>query len=350
MMPTQMPPQMPPGAGASAVQPIVQGMDKLVLGEGRPTVLPAPNFNAEADAQALRKAMKGFFVEDHVLTEILGKRTAKQRLAIALQYKTMYGRDLIQDIKHDTGGHYERLLIGLLQDRPHYDAMCLREAMKGLGTNDTELIEVLCCRNNQELREIKAAYKELYITRDLEKDVVSETGGRLKHLLVACLQANREETTTMDMEKAHREAEELYKAGEKTWFYADDSKFNQILATRSIPQLRATFAEYRKVSSYDIVRSIEHEFSGELQKAFKAVVQCMKDPADYFADVLYHTMKGIGTADRHLIRLVITRSEIDMVEVKEAFFNKFNKSLAKMIKDDTSGNYCKLLVALVGEG
>ncbi len=79
------------------------------------------------------------------------------------------------------------------------------------------------------------------------------------------------------MEKAHREAEELYKAGEKTWFYADDSKFNQILATRSIAQLRATFAEYRKISSYDIVRSIEHEFSGELQKAFKVGVDLAKD-------------------------------------------------------------------------
>lgn len=50
----------------------------------------------------------------------------------------------------------------------------------------------------------------------------------------------------MDMEKARREAQELYQAGEKKWG-TDESKFNQILAVRSHSQLRATFDEYVKV-------------------------------------------------------------------------------------------------------
>ncbi len=59
---------------------------------------------------------------------------------------------------------------------------------------------------------------------------------------------------------------------------------------------------------------------------------CMKDPADYFAERLHKSMKGVGTDDEELTRLVVSRSEVDLVEIKEAFFNKFNKSLAKMIK------------------
>lgn len=67
---------------------------------------------------------------------------------------------------------------------------------------------------------------------------------------VSCVppQGAREETSTVDMEKAKREAQELYQAGEKRWG-TDESKFNVILATRSFPQLRATFDEYIKVSS-----------------------------------------------------------------------------------------------------
>ena len=59
-------------------------------------------------------------------------------------------------------------------------------------------------------------------------------------------QGAREENARVDMEKARREAMELYQAGEKKWG-TDESKFNQILAVRSFPQLRATFDEYVKV-------------------------------------------------------------------------------------------------------
>lgn len=59
-------------------------------------------------------------------------------------------------------------------------------------------------------------------------------------------QGEREEIATVDMAKATQEANELYQAGEKKWG-TDESKFNQILALRSFPQLRATFQEYSKV-------------------------------------------------------------------------------------------------------
>ena len=41
-----------------------------------------------------------------------------------------------------------------------YDARSLRKAMKGMGTDEQCLIEILCSRSNKEITEIKAAYKK----------------------------------------------------------------------------------------------------------------------------------------------------------------------------------------------
>jgi len=59
-------------------------------------------------------------------------------------------------------------------------------------------------------------------------------------------------------------------------------------------------------------------------------------------------MKGLGTDDNTLIRIVTTRAEVDMQYIKAEFFSLYKKSLEQMIKGDTSGNYRLFLLTLVG--
>ena len=57
-------------------------------------------------------------------------------------------------------------------------------------------------------------------------------------------------------------------------------------------------------------------------------------------------MKGLGTNNSLLIRTLVTRHEIDMPQIREAYKRIFNKDMIKDIEDDTSGDYRKLLVEL----
>ena len=42
--------------------------------------------------------------------------------------------------------------------------------------------------------------------------------------------------------------------------------------------------------------------------------------------------------------------QIDLVEIKEVFLQKYHLTLYKMIEDECGGDYKKLLLAVVGEG
>ena len=81
-------------------------------------------------------------------------------------------------------------MIALFTEPIEYDADQLRDAMKGLGTNEDTLIEIIASRNPMQLAAIKNKYKEKY-NRDLEADVKKETSGTLQHLLISLLQGKR---------------------------------------------------------------------------------------------------------------------------------------------------------------
>ena len=69
--------------------------------------------------------------------------------------------------------------------------------------------------------------------RNLEKDLISETSGSFKNLMVALCQANRPGGNTIDRRKARNDAKALFEAGEKKWG-TDNSVFNAILCSRFV--------------------------------------------------------------------------------------------------------------------
>ena len=91
--------------------------------------------STEADAQALRDAMKGFGTDEAALIKIVANRTNQQRMAIKEAYKTAFGRDLISDLKSELRGKLEDAMVALFTEPIEYDCDSLKNAMKGVGTD-----------------------------------------------------------------------------------------------------------------------------------------------------------------------------------------------------------------------
>lgn len=305
------------------------------------------NFDPKADAKALREAMQGLGTDEKVIWKILTARTNAKRQRISTEYTSMYGRDLIKDLKSELTGNFENVMVSLMRPKNRFDAISLRKAMKGLGTDEGALIEILCTKTNQEIRDVIREYKEEF-DRDLVKDVKDDTSGDFKRMFVSILQANRDESVTVDEAAARADAQALYDAGEGKWG-TDESKFNEILVTRSYAHLRRVFDIYATISKKDICGAIKSEMSGDLETGMIAIVDCVYSRPTYFAKRLYKAMKGLGTKDNTLVRVIVSRSEIDLPEIKREFKDAYSKSLYDWVHGDTSGDYRDALLALVGQ-
>lgn len=58
----------------------------------------------------------------------------------------------------------------------------------------------------------------------------------------------------------------------------------------------------------------------------------------------------MGTDEWALTRVVVTRAEVDMQRIKEEYHKRNSVPLDRAIAVDTSGDYEKMLLALIGHG
>uniref|UniRef100_A0A7N8Y1V8 Annexin n=1 Tax=Mastacembelus armatus TaxID=205130 RepID=A0A7N8Y1V8_9TELE len=293
----------------------------------RGAVTEAAGFNPDADAQRLREAMKGTGTNEATIIEILAHRTIAQRQRIKQAFKQTIGKELADELSSELSGNFRCVVLGLLMLAPVYDAYELRNAIKGAGTEEACLVDILASRSNAEIRAISAIYKQEY-GKDLEDDVCGDTSGMFQRVLVSLLT-------------------EIYEAGEARWG-TDEVKFLTVLCVRNRNHLLRVFQEYQKISGRDIEESIKREMSGCLESVFLAIVKCMRNKPAFFAERLYKSMKGLGTTDSVLIRIMVARAEIDMLDIKAEFLKMYGKTLYSFIKGDTSGDYRKILLELCG--
>ncbi|XP_077182656.1 annexin A6 isoform X2 [Paroedura picta] len=315
-------------------------------GKCRGSVKDFPNFDANQDAEALYNAMKGFGSDKEAILDLITSRSNKQRIEICQAYKSLYGKDLIADLKYELTGKFERLIVGLMRPLEYFDAKEIKDALQGIGTDEKCLIEILASRTNRQIHALVEAYKDVY-ERDLEEDVLADTSGHFKKMLIVLLQGTREEDDVVSEDLVEQDAKDLLDAGELKWG-TDEAQFIYILGNRSKQHLRLVFDEYLKISGKPIESSIRGELSGDFEKLMLAVVKNIRSTPEYFADRLFKAMKGLGTRDNTLIRIMVSRSEIDMLDIREIFRTKYEKSLHHMIEGDTSGEYKKALLKLCG--
>ncbi|KAJ5089671.1 hypothetical protein N7532_008355 [Penicillium argentinense] len=341
----------PPGAyGAHGAPP--HGAPAMMGPPAMPSLGYVPGQKAPGDfrqqADMLRKAMKGFGTDEKTLIAVLATLDPLQMAAVRATYTQHIGRDLYKDVKSETGGYLEQGLLAVIEGPLNHDVICVHEAIDGVGTKEWMLNEILLGRSNADLNAIKSAYEHKYrrnLTREVEGDLSFKTADLFKTVLRA---DRREESVPINPQSVEDEVRTIHgsTAGRMVNNVAEVSG---ILARSSDAELRAIDQGFHRRYNVSLEKHLEKEFSGHMEDAFLHMLRTATDPAMRDAILLEECMAGMGTKDEQLVvRVVRVHWNRDHKErVKAAYRHRYGKNLIDRVREETSGDYQRLMVALL---
>ncbi|KAK3223786.1 hypothetical protein Dsin_010811 [Dipteronia sinensis] len=302
------------------------------------------------DAEALQRAVQGWGTNEKGIISILGHRTAAQRQHIRLAYHELYQEDLVKRLESELSGDFEKAVYRWILDPADRDAVLANVAIKKLVNPDYHVVlEIACIRSPEELLAVRRAYQARY-KRSLEEDVAAHTTGDIRKLLVALVTAFRYTGEEINARLAKSEAGILHDA-------IKDKELNheeviRIVSTRSKAQVMATFNCYRDDQGTSITKKLLGEgddHGTEFSKALRTAIRCLNDSKKYFEKVLRNAVKRVGTDEDALTRVIVTRAEKDLKDIKEYYYKRNSVPLEQAVAKDTSGDYKAFLLTLLGK-
>ncbi|KAL4385928.1 hypothetical protein GQ457_09G015100 [Hibiscus cannabinus] len=295
----------------------------------------------QQDAEVLRKACKGWGTDEKAIISVLGHRDAAQRKQIRLAYEELYQEDLIKRLESELSGDFEKAMYRWILDPADRDAVLANVAIRKLSPDHHVIVEIACTRSPEELLAVRKAYQARY-KRSLEEDVAAHSKGDTR-----MARPNRYDGEEINTRLANSEAKILHEA-------IQDKKFNheeviRILTTRSKMQLMATFNRYRDDHGTSITKHLQGDSDDKFLAVLRTAVRCLNDPKKYFEKVLRSSIRRMGTDEDALTRVIVTRAEKDLNDIKELYHKRNSVPLDQAVAKDTSGDYKALLLTLLGK-
>lgn len=307
------------------------------------TLIAPAHSDPLADAEALRKACQGWGTNEKGIIEVIGHRNAEQRRLIKEAYESQYNENLIRRFEKELSGDLERAVYRWMLDPLDREAVLANVALK--KSDYRVIIELACIPSAEEQLAFKRAYQARY-KHSLEEDVATHFSGDMRKLLLLLVSVYRYETEETDKKLADAEAEILHNCIKEKNYNHDE--IIRILTTRSKAQLVATFYRFRDVYSTPITKSLASDQDKDIVNALQIAIRCLKSPKKYLEKVLSDAIHKRGTDEDALTRVVVTRAERDLAEIKDIFYRRNSVTLEQAVAKETSGDYKKFILTLLG--
>ncbi|KAI0397860.1 hypothetical protein F5Y17DRAFT_413807 [Xylariaceae sp. FL0594] len=220
------------------------------------------------------------------------------------------------------------------------DAVALRKAMKGFGTDEKTLIKILTDRDPYQIAAIRKTFYQLH-NRDLEKDIRSETSGNFEKGLIALARGPL-------LNDVHLLNAAIAGVG------TDEVVLNDVLLGRSNADMNAIKRRYQEVIGRPLDRDVEGDLSMKTKRHFSMVLAATRAedsapviPQAVEQDVneIYNATEGkVGTDEVKVCQIFSSRNDNQLRAIGHTYQQKYRRSLEKVVESEFSGHMKEALL------
>ena len=305
-----------------------------------------PYSKLDEDCATLKQAMKGLGTDELSVINVLCTKPNLHRFMLRQRYSQLYSKDLMTELESELSGNLLKTCQYLLYSPYELDCKSLYEGMHRLGTDENTLIEIIATCPSYQLNEDKILFKQLYDI-DLIEYVKKETSGLFRDILAAMLECKRHTNNqTINLPELEGEAKLLYEAGAKK-LGTNEETFTRIFTTYSQIEMTKISEYYEKIAGVDLYSTLKSEFSGDAERLLKAILYASINEPEYYARRIRNAIKGLGTDDSALIRLIVSRKDLDLKLAKTYYQKIFGSDMVSDVRSDLSGDYKTIITKLL---
>ena len=228
---------------------------------------------AEYDADLLYTAMKGIGSDKDVITEVLCFRDQKRINEIKAKFQEKYGKDLVAEIKSETSGDYQKIVLQLLEGGRQENAQADLQKCSGiadelykagedkLGTDEATFIKYFTSLSPAELLLVCKEYHKKYKKNMLDV-LKSEFDGNEKNLLIRILYS-------MFSPSEYFAEQIMYAvAGAGT----NDAQLIRCIISRYSIDMKKVKKYYKKLNNKELLDAVKGDVAGNYGKILEALI------------------------------------------------------------------------------
>ena len=303
----------------------------------------------EKEKEKLNKYAERIFLslnaknKDEIITEVIINTDLEKRIEISNAYLQKYDRDLYSDLKSKLNGQFKELAMHLFLPPEEFMAKILKKVLKGFQIDEIAIYEIFTICTQEELKKIELAFKKetgKELKGEIEKNFPSAIRKNLLNLLNTPRNINEKPNKTL----CEKLAQNLIDVSENSWV-ANEDIFKKIFISRSAEELVLISRYYFKKTGEHIINIIEKRLTNKIRNLLKELIYNVIMPEELFADKINHALKNNNIS--LLNRILVSRNQIDLKDIKEIYRIKYKNELKDDIKLKTFGTHQKLCLHLI---